>query len=590
MENDHTLITIRLGWFCMLVALAFTLIADTSVFPQGLPLTTIFGMCAWTLLSRRNRIDAPGRVSPFKDPWSVLILLVLFWGLLHLFPFPRSIMGHMGAAYADAHALAGDMVAKVSDLGLSSPPWPVVFLSRNLWGSLRFIMLAACAVAIFSMARNTLPHEHRRVMMVVFILGTCLAVTGIISQWYVPQEQTLWWVASIPDGIKPPMAGFASRNHFGALLTLIGIVASCYAVDPLPTIRERIASAVMAVIMAVGIIASHSRGAMLAGTTGLVILLITLVYRKQWWSAARMGLLGIILLGLILLNMPENTRGRLATFKHIHAVPSVQFRMAAWRDALLCMRQYPWIGTGPNAFRMVYPQYRQNRASAHMTHAENDWIEAFVEAGSFAFMGMMLLGVAVWHSVHHASTKPIMQRAIPALIATVVVNTTVDFPLKVPGYVLILVWLTGSCAPPSPLVSRSFTRIAQIAAGIMIVGSIGLACTKRIPWIRLDDPALVMQLDSQTLAIALQGAPTSWHAWYAMSRHAAAIPAPQGPVLAAQCLDQATRLDPRNHRLWMQVGFYRQAQGDSPGARFAFETARSIATWMNIPEPDLEPR
>ena len=71
-------------------------------------------------------------------------------------------------------------------------------------------------------------------------------------------------------------------------------------------------------------------------------------------------------------------------------------RVNTWKDSVKIVRHYPVTGVGANAFRMIFPQYRNASTRKSFTHVENEYLQLPAELGIIGTLAALLFaGVAV---------------------------------------------------------------------------------------------------------------------------------------------------------------------------------------------------
>ncbi len=167
-------------------------------------------------------------------------------------------------------------------------------------------------------------------------------------------------------------------------------------------------------VLALGLLASWSRGGWLAGAAGVATVLVLRSRRTLGWGAVGMGavLAAGILLGLDLSWVPAPVRARLADLPAYLGVGmeevlrqpltdanfAVQERLAHWVAALRMWEQAPWLGVGPGNYAAVYPSVRLPAWEDPLGHAHNIYLNVLAETGLVGFLAYsaMILGLGGW--------------------------------------------------------------------------------------------------------------------------------------------------------------------------------------------------
>ncbi|MCP4426746.1 MAG: O-antigen ligase family protein [Chloroflexi bacterium] len=181
----------------------------------------------------------------------------------------------------------------------------------------------------------------------------------------------------------------------------------------------------IAMVTAVALIASWSRGAWLgfgAGTAVLAFFLPT----KRWQGVAMLGLgMGLLLLGLQFNLIPASVTERVASFNQdlqfgdVRGVDindanyAVLERLAHWQAALGMARDNLWLGVGFGNYEPVYPDYDLINWPAPLGHAHNYYLNLLAETGVLGLAAYLLLWTAVfWQTIRLLNRLHWPQRGI----------------------------------------------------------------------------------------------------------------------------------------------------------------------------------
>lgn len=120
-------------------------------------------------------------------------------------------------------------------------------------------------------------------------------------------------------------------------------------------------------------------------------------------------------------------------------------RLTIFRDTLRMIAREPWTGVGTGQFRYVFPQYRRESKSPHMSvhvHPESDWLwlaaENGVLAAGFVAVGLMLVFWRAFRGVLRSRSRPLVTGGLVAA-SMVMFHGLFD----VPGHQVGLAWGAG---------------------------------------------------------------------------------------------------------------------------------------------------
>ena len=552
-------------------------------------------------LAPRARLIRAGFRSPFA-------LLMLYF-LVMLMPLPARLSQAGDGPRAQQNRLVVETLDAATAAGVEHGVTPVFSLTRSRAGSLRFLLLAVLATAGWHLAASANAKARTAALRAVILVGSVMAVAGILGKWAIPQGDTLWWWIPIPHGRPGPMGGFMNRNHFAGFCAILTPAALVLATQD--TAQRRPLAALLnvaaTVTLAASVLFSLSRGGMVALAAGLATLL--LIGLRHGRLRTRIALAAaVLLLGAAVLAVAwrqEAIRERLASLRDPLATPSVQDRTAAWRDALRIWRQYPLIGAGPNAFRVVYPQHRTTSARDARDFAENEYVQWLCETGLIGVLIALFLISRLtrdaWCARRDGSpdTRVLTAAAVSALVAAAV-HALADFPLHLPHYALTVAALAGmlgreegegETADYRPQTADCRLKTEEHPCTLATLHPCNLKPAVCLA-VALALGAFDLQLDMDgrigragypDAARALAAAPTAPVAWRRLAALLWQTGTPPTRTLAERYLTQAAAYDPNNYPLWHRLGDMRSELGDNRGAMDAYRRVKALRSWVNVP-------
>jgi hypothetical protein len=282
-----------------------------------------------------------------------------------------------------------------------------------------------------------------------------------------------------------PFGPFVSKNHFAgyvgpaALLTLGFCLGLASRARARAWTRDRTAPGVVlalvcALAMALALLVSASRGGVLAAAGGGACL-ATLVYLRRRGRRVLLpaAALGLALLGLLALALPEEARARVGTLE------GASFRLETWRDGLRLFGRSPLVGHGFAAFADAYAGVKQGHGSIRVEHAESEYVELLAEGGLVGF-ALVLLAFAL-------PAKRVLERlprlepqsrslaagALAGLVA-LSVHSAFDFVLRIPAIATLAALLAAFLVAAAGLRPRPPSR-AALAGFALVLAGLGLA-------------------------------------------------------------------------------------------------------------------
>ena len=569
-------------------AIVFLAAAGAGVFAWSVCVAAVFtsGGCLLHVVLRpgtaqRTDAGAPA-ATPLTVEWAFAAFLVFL--ALTLLPVPLGLTAITGQKRCTQNHTAYRALQDAAEAKLIEPPSDFFSATRNRAGTMRVVVLV---IAAFSVARLTAAMStagRRRLLRFAAYGGVLVAVAGYLSQWRIPQGDTLWWLIPIPHYQPGPAACFINRNHYGGYIAMLSPVALALLADDIGARRLRWfpLSAAAVVILSVAVFLSMSRGALLALVPGLAAAL-ALLLRRRLVLGASFVLLAVLLAVAAARLVDPAVLARLETLRHPFRTDSLQSRLTAWEQALTIWPSYPIAGAGANAFRTVYPQHRQSTERGYRTHVENEYVEVLADMGAVG-AGLVVLLIAA--AVRAAAVAARSDGADPTLAAAALgaatvaaVHALVDFPLHSPLYSVTLAAILGTCMGGPPGAARPARWVPAL--------SFALACLLAV-WAggmgRLDGEGYLYRAGIAEAARAVAWAPTSQHAWWFFGWRAYETGSPAGKRVGERALTQAVVYDPNHYPLWMDLGNIRRDIGDLSGARAAYAEVKRLRAWMEVPE------
>lgn len=479
------------GWTTVLACGALLLAIVAAPWPYGavqpsvqvwlilaLPLA---GLC-WLIGLRR---EPPSMTTM---PWGVLVLVlavIMALGQLALLPAP--VLERLSPTSAQ---LRREMLAPLQDeaepllSGQTRAP-----LSLYPAGTRRQTALLVWGGVLFALGSRWF-RSSRTVPWLLAALalnGAALAFFGIVQQ--LTWNGRLFWTVPLRHGGQP-FASFVNRNHAAALLEiclaacvglLVWLVARQHDVEPddtyLPGLDDprtrprwwrslardmldlvgtldtpKLAAMTAGVLIGAAILASLSRGAVLATAAALTVTLLALSLSSGRRPRMILVLLAVVCAAALVgwVGLGETVIDRLATVLD-EQVMRGEIRLAHWRVGLHAARDFPILGSGLGTYRYVYRLYEQEASRYRFLHAENQYLETWVQAGvvGLALLALMILVVAI------AAVGLLRRRYDPAsaglaaattmALAAQAVHAFFDFALYTPAVMMPLAVLCGAC-------------------------------------------------------------------------------------------------------------------------------------------------
>ncbi len=238
---------------------------------------------------------------------------------------------------------------------------------------------------------------------------------------------------------------------------------------------------VAAGLMLFGLLLTGSRGAWLALAAAFVLALLWgflgwIVGEKssrRLWFVGILGFLILVGLGVILL-APDVPRGMI---ERLPALGGGDSRLDLFRNSLILVEDYPFIGAGLDGYMMLYSTYAYLLHVGFIVHSHNLYLDVAIEQGLFGLLALVwmwiLFGIALWRESEDGYLS--MATGIAALsLTTILLHGLVEDALYGSRAVMLL-FIPLAFALPYPASARvaarrpSWIALAPVAGMAVVV-------------------------------------------------------------------------------------------------------------------------
>lgn len=325
-------------------------------------------------------------------------------------------------------------------------------------------------------------------------VNSCLLALVAMLQWLSWNGKVLW----IREAPRPSVSWysggpFACHNHLAAYLniglgfTLALLLSSTQGASWVRKRGAQLWPAYGAALLVIGLIASHSRGGMMAAMFALaIVLIVALAGRRDRGRLTVPGIAGLVVLGIVVPALITAGEGspfaRLATL----AEADSDIRWTVWKLALRSWWDRPLWGAGLGCFRWAVAPRETSNSGFSYYRAENEYLDILVEGGA---LGLVLVIACVGATILLAR-RAIAVSPLPrdrALILggcfgglALASQWLVDFSFHIPGVAVSAVVLGGFLCRlgldarvadhPATAPRRAASRLAGVIASVLAVG------------------------------------------------------------------------------------------------------------------------
>ncbi len=285
-------------------------------------------------------------------------------------------------------------------------------------------------------------------------LGTGVGLVGVMVGHQIFGMASIYGSGvglGVPDGFFAP---FVNQNHGGIYCAMVLPLA----LSRMAAARGREAFFALAsmVVLAFGVWASGSRGAVLSAVLGLVATVAAIGDRRTRLAIVGglvLGCVGVALVGPLsaLSGLTEMVSPSVNVLVDAGYVDLSTGRLALFSEAIAIIGQAPILGVGVGGFELAHRMVVNGPLFSATTHAHNEYLQLFAEHGLVG--GTLLLAALFqvlslgWRSLDQWGNRPDRRWAIAGFLgclAALGVSATVDFPLRLDAHAILAVSCLGA--------------------------------------------------------------------------------------------------------------------------------------------------
>jgi O-antigen ligase/tetratricopeptide (TPR) repeat protein len=421
-------------------------------------------------------ISPQNRAAIYQVPGILPLILLLCYMLLQMIPLPSLLVG---AISPETLKLYQGTIGIVE-----MPAW--LTLSVNPRSTLEEFFRISAYVAFYVLGIQLLTDSTRLKKTVFIVLCLCsLIAFQSILQRYLDNGRIYWlWTAPPNSSFTGP---YVYHNHFAGFMEMLVPVAIALFLRYRPQIhygdswRQRLANVMAnlqfnthlllgfaAVLMALSIFVSMSRGGMISFGLSCFILFLVLSRRAKKNSSIKLGLLLFVVIFLVVgwfgwdvidqrFGVMFDQQGRFR-----------ELRPRIWRESIGIIKDFPVTGTGWGTFENVFPTYKTFMTKHFDYYAHNDYIETLTSGGIISlvligwFLGNVFLQIRKTLARRRDSYAVYLTWGSLAAILAIFIHSSLDFILQNGANGLYFFFLL------SLAVSASHTRLHGNKATILI--------------------------------------------------------------------------------------------------------------------------
>ena len=336
---------------------------------------------------------------------------------------------------------------------------PVRSLSLDPYATRLVVMWVAALLAYFaatSMFVDT-PRRLKALVRTITIFGFVLAIFGL-TQSFTSDGTRVYWFRQLTQ--SQAFGPFINRHHFAGFMEMAVAIPIALLVSGAVENYKRPLYAFAAVVMAMSLVATNSRGGIISLAAEIFVLMVTASFgsrsknEKSRHGRIRTGTLRALIAvavvvvlvgGALLLSGPEVFTRFLGT--PVAEDPTTG-RAHFWRVTLDIIRAYPLIGSGLGSFGAIYTRYDTRNGMYRLEQAHNDYLQTLSDAGiigailALAFVFILFRRGFARRDTHDRFRRAVTTGALAGCFAALV-HSFFDFTLHTTANALLFLILAG---------------------------------------------------------------------------------------------------------------------------------------------------
>jgi len=430
-RRRHTLAS-RLAFLLICLEIAITTLAYGTVHNWALALFALSAVGLVFLCALDGFVLRSVRIPVNPLQWPIIGMIVL--GAIQLLPLRTHDNG--GLPFAPVRSLSLDPYAT------------------------RIVILQVAILLIYFLATTVFVDSPRRLKTLVrtiTIFGFLLAVFGL-TQSFTSDGSRVYWFRQLTQSTA--FGPFLNRHHFAGYMELALALPLGLLLSGSVESYKRPLYAFAAVVMAMSLVATNSRGGILSlgGELFFVVLVASFDWGKkkdqsrvQRMRAALLraglafGLVLVLVGGAVLISGPEVFTRFLGT--PIADDPSTG-RGHFWSVTTDVIRAYPFLGSGLGSFSVIYTRYDTRNGLYRLEQAHNDYLQTLSDAGivgallGIAFIVILFRRGFARRETHDKFRRGVSTGALAGCFA-VLIHSFFDFTLHTTANALLFLILAA---------------------------------------------------------------------------------------------------------------------------------------------------
>ena len=295
------------------------------------------------------------------------------------------------------------------------------------------------------------PRRLRALTRTIIIFGFVLAMFGL-TQSLTSDGTRVYWFRQLTQSTA--FGPFINRHHFAGYMELtIALPLGLLFSGSLET-HKRPLYAFAALLMAVSLILTNSRGGMISLVAEVLFVIVVAGPGKSteqsrhgnrlrgvlWRAGATVVFAVVLFIGAIAVGGPGVFNRLLGT---VNAADPTTGRAHFWNVTLDVIKHHPFIGSGLGSFGVIYTRYDSRNGLYRLEQAHNDYLQILADAGIIGgLLGLAFLVLLFSKGFARRSTDDKFRRGVAtgalAGCFAVLVHSAFDFTLHTTSNALLV--------------------------------------------------------------------------------------------------------------------------------------------------------
>ena len=326
--------------------------------------------------------------------------------------------------------------------------------------STRLVLIQLVSLLIFFSATlifTDSPRRLRALTRTIIIFGFLLAMFGL-TQSLTTNGTRVYWFRQLTQSTA--FGPFINRHHFAGYMELVIALPLGLLFSGAIEVYKRPLYAFAALMMAVGLIMTNSRGGIVSLVAEILFVIViagpgvehseksrtSFLMRTALLRAAMALGLGIILFFSALAVGGPGVFGRL--LGTVNAADPTTGRAHFWNVTLDVIKNHPILGSGLGSFSVIYTRYDSRNGLYRLEQAHNDYLQTLADGGIVGgVLGLSFLIILFGRGLSRRATNDKFRRGVAtgalAGCFAVLVHSAFDFTLHTTANALLFLVLAA---------------------------------------------------------------------------------------------------------------------------------------------------